>query len=134
MKKVIWTAVPIGILILAGLVALVFGMRGTIHEAYSVEWVGSHIIAYMEENGGAWPVEWEDLREIHAQRSSPWGFETLQRHVIVDWQADPSELVQMEWTNDPPFLVVRGRAGSGWRGGEPNARIKMWLDENKWRY
>jgi len=131
MKKALWLIIPTGIMM--GLIIGIFMIRRTIHEAYAAEWVGDHVISYLEANEGAWPGGWEDLHSFH-EESDPWSFEMFQRHVIVDWQADPAKLAEMDWTNDPPFQVVRGRNGASWQGAEPNSRIKMWLENNRWRY
>jgi len=94
-----------------------------------MEWVGSLMVRHLEENDGAWPSGWEDLRDDYdAQTSSgnaPWSFGELKDRTIVDWDADPSELVEAELRHDaPPFYVVTVRNGqyTHW-GFDPNEMI-----------
>lgn len=52
----------------------------------------------------------------------------LQRHIIVDWDVVPAQLVKMPFKPDAPsFHVVRGRTGTYWSSIEPNALILRWL-------
>ncbi|MGJ8655833.1 MAG: hypothetical protein ACSHX6_05220 [Akkermansiaceae bacterium] len=127
----------IAIAVVGGVIFLGYRVHRTVREAYASEWVAGHVIRYMEANNGRWPERWEDLRPIHDQAvlksrdASSWSFEMLQRHVIVDWNADPAKLVKIpKSSGSPPFQVIRGRHGAYWSGMEPNRLIHEWLLTN----
>lgn len=129
-RKTIWSVIVI--VAVSSVVFLGYRVRNTTHEAYASEWVAGHVIRYMEVNNGKWPESWADLKPIHDKvisenkDPSPWTFEMLQRHIIVDWNADPAELVKVPKIPDsPPFQVIRGRHGAYWSGMEPNRLINL---------
>jgi hypothetical protein len=104
--------------------------------AYAVEWVAGMTIEFMERNDGAWPKNWDDLREPYEsavnQVGKSWTFEQLKDWVEVDFTAQPSVLVLAKLNGDqPPFRVIWRRDGKSghWEGGEPNIMILKYLQK-----
>jgi hypothetical protein len=107
-----------------------------VRDSYAQWWVADMLIDYMDRNDGAWPRNWEDLREpyeICAGRSGPtWSFDELQKRVGIRFDAKPSELVRASSVGDqPPFQVVFLQNGKQhwWAGQEPNSMILKYLVE-----
>jgi hypothetical protein len=107
-----------------------------VRDSYAQWWVADMLVDYMERNSGAWPRNWEDLREpyeICAGRSGPtWSFDELQKRVGIRFDANPSELVKANSVGDqPPFHVVYLNNGRQrwWEGREPNSMILKYLVE-----
>jgi len=107
-----------------------------VRDSYAQWWVADMLIEYMERNNGAWPQNWEDLREpyeILAGRSGPtWSFDELRERVGIQFGANPAELVKANGASDqPPFRVVYLNNGKQhwWARQEPNARILKYLLE-----
>ena len=105
-----------------------------IRNSYAVWWVADMVIEHQLANEGAWPRNWDDLRDDYqtcVKRSGqPWTFEELRSRVIVDWNADPSALAKSAKTTDhPEFRVIWLRDGTNahWESHEPNHIIYDYL-------
>lgn len=82
----------------------------------------------MDEHGGQWPRNWEDLG------IAPNG--NLDQRVEVDWSADPKELLKMPRPDvGPPFRVIYLRNGRSthFDGREPNQMILDFLEARQSR-
>ncbi len=132
----------VGSLVVVVVAAAIFGyfayvqLDEIVRDSYAQWWVADMLIDYMERNHGAWPQNWDDLREpyeILAGRSGPtWSFDELQKRVGIQFDASPSELVKANNAGDqPPFRVVYLNNGKQhwWAGHEPNAVILKYLLE-----
>lgn len=102
--------------------------------AYAVEWVAELVVQHMDANDGAWPRDWDELRDdyqtLTEDLGSTWSFEELQSRVAIDWQADPATLIdQASATVDVPFNVIWLQDGSSdhWVGREPNQVVLDYL-------
>ena len=101
-----------------------------VRNAYAVEWVAGMIVDHLEANDGAWPKNWDDLRDDYElgelKAGRPWTFDELRDRVVVDWNADPqllaSQTRQSKSDGAPPFHVIGLTDGSTdhWRNAEPN--------------
>ena len=108
-----------------------------IRNSYAVWWVADIVVVHMQQNDGAWPRGWEDLRKpyqtrIERTRDQAWTFEELRGRVEIDWAADPTKLAQATPVKDkPPFRVIWLRDGSSvyWQGKEPNRMILAYLKD-----
>jgi hypothetical protein len=119
-------------------------------QAYAGWWTADLVIAYMERHDGAWPRNWEDLRALAEGATEVTEFterdgrvivefrpkasiEELQRLVVVDWDANPDELLRApRKEGSPPFRVIYLRNGKSthYEGREPNQMILEYLE---WR-
>ncbi|HEX2476243.1 MAG TPA: hypothetical protein VHK01_15940 [Lacipirellulaceae bacterium] len=101
-----------------------------IRDAYAVWWVADMVVEHMIANQGAWPRDWDELRDDYqtcvARSGQPWSFEELRSRVIVDWSVDPKRLAAIASRGTrPPFRVIwlaNGRENY-WERREPNQII-----------
>ena len=120
-------------------------------QAYAGWWTADLVIAYMECHDGAWPRNWEDLRalaeganevtesterdgRVIVEFRPKASIEELQRLVVVDWDANPNELLRAPHKEgSPPFRVIYLRNGKSthYEGREPNQMILEYLE---WRH
>src|SRR5438046_1525767 len=93
-------------------------------QAYAGWWTADLVIAYMERHDGAWPRNWEDLRalaegatevteskerdgHVIVEFRPKASIEELQQLVVVDWDANPDELLRApRKESGPPFRVI----------------------------
>lgn len=120
--------------VLAGGGYWLFRVRESIHNSYAVWWVADMVVEHLKANSGRWPAGWEDLRDDYqtcVRRSGePWTFAELSERVIVDWHADPQQLLQAsQGMERPAFQVITLRDGSTshWGTREPNRIILEYL-------
>jgi hypothetical protein len=107
----------------------------SVHNAYAVWWVADMVVEHMKANDGAWPNDWDDLRDDYetctARSGRPWSFEDLSTRVTVDWHAQPSRLAEQARRDSvSPFRVIWLANGSEshWEGMEPNQIIVRYLN------
>lgn len=129
----------VSVLLLAGVcvaIAAVYNaLQEGIRDVYAGLQVGNVIIEHMETNAGAWPGNWEDLRESHAtvyaRGNNSESFDSLQTRVEIDFDVDPAKLTAKESASGrPPFCVVRPRRGDTFADNkrfEPNQLILDYL-------
>jgi hypothetical protein len=115
-----------------------FRLKESIHNSYAVWWVADMVVEHLQANSGKWPEGWEDLRDDYqtcVKRSGqPWTFEELSQRVIIDWHADPQQLLLASQGLDrPAFRVISLRDGttSHWGTLEPNRIILEYLRSPK---
>jgi hypothetical protein len=109
-------------------------------DPYAVEHTAALIIHYMEQHGNRWPQSWQDLEETQ-QITNPcnrnFSIQELQKHVVVDWNADPNTLARAEVPTDdqPPFRVIwlRNASSTHWSSYEPNQMILEYLKRGQTR-
>jgi hypothetical protein len=150
-RLIIGVVIVIGAFAIWASVVFVQAVLDVPRQAYAVWWTADLVIAYMERHDGAWPRNWEDLRALAegatevTESSEPNGHvivefrpkasvEELQGHVIVDWDANPDELIRApRKEGSPPFRVIYLRNGKSthYEGREPNQMI---LDYLEWRH
>ncbi|MCL4692369.1 MAG: hypothetical protein KJ060_07655, partial [Candidatus Hydrogenedentes bacterium] len=119
-------------------------------DAYAVWWTADLVIEHMERNGGAWPKSWDDLRSaydtadkgnVSTERDGTTivefrprdSIEELQKRVEIDWNADPTALVNTDFSDQgPPFRVIGLKSGKDthYAGREPNTMVLEYL---KWK-
>ncbi|MEX2308221.1 MAG: hypothetical protein WD738_11540 [Pirellulales bacterium] len=132
----------VGLKIVACILVVALGVGGwAIHRsmegvrnAYAVWWVADMVVEHLKANNGAWPRNWDELRDDYqtcVERSGqPWSFEELQNRVAIDWRADPSQLAALANRDfTPPFCVIWLSDGtnSHWEHAEPNQIIADYL-------
>jgi hypothetical protein len=107
-----------------------------IQDCYAQWRMADMLIDYMERSGGAWPRNWEDLREPYETCSGRsgrhWSFDELQKRIGVRFDANLAQLAKASNSGDkPPFQVVYLRNGEQhyWSGHEPNSMILQYLVE-----
>jgi hypothetical protein len=108
-----------------------------IRDSYAVSWVASMVIEHLKANDGRWPGSWDDLRDDYQscvkRLGEPWSFAELSSRVVVDWDADPQQLLsQSNTTEAAGFNVIRlaDGADSHWQSREPNDMILRYLRSN----
>ena len=105
-------------------------------DSYAQWRVADILIDHMERNGGAWPQNWENLREsydiVAGHSGQAWSFDELQKRVAIQFDANPGELQRVSKIPDkPPFTVIYLRNGKQhwWSGHEPNSMVLDYLLE-----
>ncbi len=128
------------IVAVAGLGYSIYQAFNSVPDAYAQWWVADMVIEHMEQNQGAWPNGWEELREPHrvlVERSGqpPLSFDKLRARVAIDFDADTATLVRVSQGKEPPFRVVNLRSGreTHWKGKEPNQMILDYLKQRAGR-
>jgi hypothetical protein len=92
------------------------------------------VVMHMQANDGQWPANWDDLRDDYqtcVERSGkPWTFTELSQRVVVDWEADPHQLLKQSMGHETaPFRVITLSDGttSHWDSHEPNQIVFDYL-------
>lgn len=95
----------------------------TVPNGYAA-WAAAGLInKYVDSHEGAWPRDWNDLRQTYASTSQPSSFPMadIEARVNVDWKADPRALA---CELNSPIHVVWLKDGSKIEFGvEPNELI-----------
>lgn len=114
-----------------------FCMRETVRNAYAASWVASMVVEHLRSNNNQWPRSWDELKDDYetctARSGRPWTFEELSTRTIVDWQADPKELLTLSADRETEqFQVIKLADGSDdhWRRQNPNQMILEYLRLN----
>ncbi len=105
-----------------------------VQNSYANMCVGELITDYLRENDNEWPTNWDDLEPIYARRyASTYGgaafFASMRDRVTVDWETNPSELLQR--AGHDHIRVIRLKDGSDvyWQGAEPNQMVYDYLEQ-----
>ncbi len=69
--------------------------------------VGYLIVAYLDQNEGAWPTSWEALETVEGASGQAVDTAWMAERVSVDWDADPALIAESE----EPVVVVRCFSG-----------------------
>ena len=106
--------------------------------SYAVWWVADLVVDHMKANDGQWPSGWDDLRNDYQacvdRSGQPWSFAELSQQVIVDWQADPQQLLDdSNGADTAEFKVITLSDGTEkyWQHREPNQIILDYLRSTK---
>lgn len=135
-KLVLWISSIAALAVILGVGVGVHCFHESIHNSYSLWWVGDMVVLHLESNADQWPESWDDLHDDYetcSQRTNghPWTFDEFRSRVAIDWDANPSEMSAMKPNadGDAPFRVVWLRDGSNsyWHGREPNRMIHRYL-------
>ena len=104
----------------------------TVPNAYAMEWVGSMVVEYLDQNDGRWPRSWDDLHPIYEQHvaavGQPWTFEDMKSRVRVRWDVDVDWIRQLPAPPDD-LIVLRDGGDEHWSGHEPNTMVHAYLTE-----
>jgi hypothetical protein len=124
-RAVVTVAVIVAILFL--IAAAVRAINSRAADAYAAWWTSSLVTTYMEQHGGHWPRNWDDLAEAYEFRRTnggvPFPFQMLKDRTDVDFDVDPSELLAH------PRRVIRLKSGrtTHWDNAEPNEKVMEYL-------
>ncbi len=129
MKKYFWRIAIVVIAIFLGVgVYEGYQVRETINNSYAVWWVANMTVEHMKANENSWPRNWDDLEDDYqtcvSRSGDPWSFEELSRRVIIDWDANPTKLLE-----EPGLRVIWLADGtsSHWKSAEPNEIVASYL-------
>ncbi len=108
-------------------------------DAYKNWAMGDLIIAFMEENDGAWPSDWDELKptcdKLGGQMIGGETFESLRRAVAIDFDFDPESVADSidDSDTEPDFRVIWLKNGSTahYEGDEPNQRVFDFIKTRK---
>ena len=126
-------------LLAAGIGFAIFAVRASliaVEDSYA-EWDAAlAVISYMERNDGAWPTNWDAVRQgyLSATNLHGLGWDNLYKRVDIDFIADPADLRKNALLpqDEPPFKVIWLRNGKThcWSGAEPNTMVLEYLKKN----
>lgn len=127
--------IVLGIAIITGLVVAYLANQ-TIRNAYAVWCVADMVIEHLKANEDRWPADWDDLRDDYetcTKRSgTPWTFDELRSRVVIDFEADVSELKEKSiGAEQPEFRVIWLSDGSDahWSNREPNTKLLQYFNK-----
>lgn len=130
-KVVLKTIIGILAVVLAVALCMVYAAHTIVCDAYAQWDAALSVISYMEKNNGSWPHDWESLHQgFLAAPQVHMNWENTQKHVVIDFSVDPSELVNAEHVESGrPFhaIMPRDRNERWWR--EPNTLVLEYLKE-----
>ncbi|WP_339744395.1 hypothetical protein [uncultured Rubinisphaera sp.] len=122
------------IAIITGLI-IAYQANQTIRNAYAVWWVADMVIEHLKANEDRWPADWDDLRDDYEtcirRSGKPWTFEELRSRVVIDFEADVSELKEKSKNSEQPeFRVIWLSDGSAthWSHQEPNTKLLQYFN------
>lgn len=105
--------------------------------AYTAWWVGDMVVNHLRTNDDRWPRNWDELKDDYqdcVKRSGqPWTFDELKRRVLIDWDADPNQLLTRQANGIPQFRAIWLTDGSGshWESHEPNQIVLDYLNQRR---
>jgi hypothetical protein len=119
-------------------VSSVMQMNNTIRNAYAGWWVGDMVVEHLRANNDNWPKNWDDLTDdyqtcVANTGAQPWEFDELRNRVKIDWDADPTELVEQQSEGKPQFKVIWLADGTNasWTDAEPNEIVLRYLNRKQ---
>jgi hypothetical protein len=91
-------------------------LRSHSRDSAAARQVARMVVAHLEANNGAWPRSWDELRPYHGRAATvveePVPFDELSSRVIVDFFAEPEELLRKKQSfGHESFRVIYLRSG-----------------------
>jgi hypothetical protein len=96
-------------LFLTGYVLLIVMSIHRLDDAYAQWGAAEMVIDYMADHDGEWPKSWTDLQPYFDNgggRVAGWSYERFQKHVWIDFTADPNLLRELSQAADKPLFNV----------------------------
>jgi hypothetical protein len=129
----------IGLAFLALIIVAAILVRSAREKARNSDalYLSAHMVVdYLEANSGKWPKNWDALQDnylgcVNPRRpGQPAPFDRTQARVVIDWNADPQQLLADSLGSDvAPFRVIRLRDETAphWEAVKPNQIVLDYL-------